>query len=51
MTKILTDTSWNELCQETSFQLNGFETIAQGKIPDVCNTYGRCCKNVDKALN
>ncbi|MDV2994685.1 MAG: HTH-type transcriptional activator RhaR [Chroococcidiopsis sp. SAG 2025] len=39
MIKILTDTNWNELCQETSFQLKGFETIVQGKIPNVCNTY------------
>ncbi len=39
MTKTLTTTDWDELWQETSCQSKGFETIEQGKIPDICNTY------------
>ena len=39
MIKILTDTSWNELWQKTSHRSKDFETLEQGKIPNVCNTY------------
>ena len=45
MTKILTDTNWQELLAASghngtfSSQSKGFETIEHGKIPDVCNTY------------
>lgn len=39
MTKILTDTSWNELWQKTSDGSKDFETSDRGKIPNVCNTY------------
>ncbi|MBD2562252.1 MULTISPECIES: helix-turn-helix transcriptional regulator [Nostoc] len=45
MTKILTDTDWEELLAESeqkgtvSIQSKGVETIRQGKIFDVCNTY------------
>ncbi|TVP59976.1 MAG: AraC family transcriptional regulator [Nodularia sp. (in: Bacteria)] len=45
MTKILTDTDWQELKAESeqkgilSIQSKGVETISQGKILDVCNTY------------
>ncbi|MBE9199243.1 MULTISPECIES: AraC family transcriptional regulator [unclassified Nodularia (in: cyanobacteria)] len=45
MTKILTDTNWQELKAESeqkgilSIQSKGVETIRQGKILDVCNMY------------
>jgi hypothetical protein len=45
MTKILTDTDWQEQWAESqqkgtvSSQSKGVETIRQGKILDVCNTY------------
>ncbi|WP_414544218.1 hypothetical protein [Nostoc sp. CCY0012] len=45
MTKILTDINWQELKAESEqkgilfIQSKGVETIRQGKILDVCNTY------------
>lgn len=45
MTKLLTNSNWQELCAESERngkvyrQSKGFETIYQGKILDVCNTY------------
>ncbi len=47
MTKIITDTNWKQLWQESkdngnaSRQSKGFETIEQGNLPNVCNFYSR----------
>ncbi|RUR72212.1 helix-turn-helix transcriptional regulator [Chlorogloeopsis fritschii PCC 9212] len=44
MTKIFTDTDWDELCEQNSYQSQGFEVIEQRKIPDICNTYDWCAQ-------
>ncbi|MFW9259410.1 helix-turn-helix transcriptional regulator [Nostoc sp. CALU 546] len=56
MTKILTDTDWQELLAEseqnghTSFQSKGFETIRKGKLLDVSHTY-QCWSELRNGLS
>jgi AraC family transcriptional regulator, transcriptional activator of the genes for pyochelin and ferripyochelin receptors len=56
MTKILTNTDWKELWAESeqkgtvSSQSKGNETIYQGKILDVCNTY-KCWTSLSSGLS
>jgi hypothetical protein len=56
MTKIITNTDWEELWTESeengqaSIQSKGFETIHQGKILDIFNTY-KCWTELRSGLS